>query len=345
MKKLLNTLFISQEDMYLTRDGENVVVKKEGETISRYPIHILEQITCFNYTGISPALMKLCIERNVNVSFITPYGKFCGRIIGETNGNVLLRRKQYKMADNEESVGFVKNIVFAKGRNTKNILNRLLRDHKEKIDVKKVKDSVEKIGLLLDEIKKTDDLDKDSYRGYEGIIARLYFNCFDEMILKQREDFYFTDRNKRPPMDRVNAMLSFLYSILSLDVQSALESVGIDSYVGFFHTDRPGRASMALDMMEEMRAYMVDRLVVSMINLEEIRPSHFEEKENGAVLLNEKGRKIVLEKWNQKKQTELEHPFLKERHKLGLLPYIQAMLLNRHIKGDLESYPPFIIRS
>lgn len=345
MKKLLNTLFITQEDVYLSRDGENVVIIKENKAISRFPIHILEQITCFNYAGVSPALIGLCIENNVSISFLTPFGKFCGRITGKTSGNVLLRRNQYRMADNAQSTDFTKNIVYAKGKNSKNILCRLIRDHGQKIDAKRVNQGVDKIEILLNEIKNSQSMDKESIRGYEGIIAKTYFDCFDEMILRQKNEFYFRERNKRPPIDRVNAMLSFLYSILSLDVQSALETVGIDSYVGFFHTDRPGRASMALDMMEEMRAYLVDRLVVSMINLEEIKPRHFEVKENGAVLLNDKGRKLMLEKWNQRKQKEIEHPFLKEKHKVGLLPYIQATLLSRYIRGDLESYPPFLIRS
>ena len=196
--------------------------------------------------------------------------------------------------------------------------------------------------IIMEEVKNTDN--KDTIRGLEGTLAKLYFNCFDDMIIRNKDDFVFLSRTKRPPLDKVNAMLSFLYTLLSLEVKSALEATGIDSFVGFFHTDRPGRASMALDIMEELRAYMVDRTVLSMINLGIVTKKDFEQKESGAVLLNDKGRSKVIEYWQSKKQTEIQHPFLKENIKLGLLPHVQAMLLNRYIRKDLEAYPPFIMK-
>lgn len=342
MKKLLNTLYITKENVYLSKEGDNVVILEEGKTLGRFPIHILDGIVCFNYVGVSPSLMKFCNEKNILLSFFSPYGRFCGRLIGETNGNVLLRRKQYKMADNEESLDFVANLIYAKAYNSKKILQRGMRDHGDNIDFQKMSAVIKKIESLMEEIKLVKN--KDQIRGIEGNIARLYFSVFDELITKQREHFYFLERNKRPPLDRVNALLSFLYSMLTYEIQSALEGVGIDSYVGFFHVDRPGRSSMALDILEEFRGYLCDRTTLSLINLSIINKSHFETKENGAVLLNDKGRDKVLEYWQNKKHEIIEHPFLGEKIKVGLLPHVQGMLLNRYIRGDIESYPPFLIR-
>ncbi|MDY5729953.1 MAG: type I-C CRISPR-associated endonuclease Cas1c [Eubacteriales bacterium] len=342
MKKLLNTLYVTKENAYLSKDGENIVIREEGVELGRFPKHIIESIICFNYTGVSPALLAMCLENQITLSFVNPYGKFCGSLTGSTNGNVLLRRRQYAMADNESSLEFVRNIIYAKGLNSKKILKRAILDHGQRIGKEKIEKKVQNIALLLQEIKNASD--KDSIRGFEGAIAKEYFDCFDECILKQKQDFYFHGRSKRPPMDRVNAMLSFLYTLLAHDVSSALLCVGIDSYVGFFHADRPGRASMALDMMEEFRAYLVDRTVISLINLNIIDAVDFETKESGAVLLNDKGRKKVLEYWQKRKQTEIVHPYLKEKIKIGLLPYAQALLLNRYLRQDIDAYPPFLIK-
>ncbi len=342
MKKLLNTLYISKENVYLSKEGENVVILEEGKTIGRFPIHILDGIVSFSYVGVSPSLMKFCNEKNLLLSFFTPYGRFCGRVIGETNGNVLLRRKQYQMADGVESVEFTSNLIYSKAYNSKKILQRALRDHKDKIDTQRILFAIDSITNLMDEIRISED--KDQIRGIEGTIARVYFSVFDELIINQRKDFYFIERSKRPPLDRLNALLSFLYSMLTYDIQSALEGVGIDSYVGFFHVDRPGRCSMALDLLEEFRGFLCDRSALSMINLSIINKNHFIEKENGAILLNEKGRDKVLEYWQKRKHDIIEHPFLKEKIKIGLLPHVQSMLLNRYIRGDLESYPPFLMK-
>lgn len=342
MKKLLNTLYVTKEQAYLSKDDQNVVITEDGVQIGRYPIHILNDIICFSYLGVSPALMRLCSENNIGISFLTPQGKFCGRVIGTENGNVLLRRQQYRMADSEESVGFVRNIIYAKGLNSKRILRRCLLDHKDKVNSKKLEENIAKIDGCLTKIKESDE--KDTIRGYEGIVAKTYFDCFDELILQQKSDFSFNERSKRPPEDNVNSMLSLLYTLLAHDVGSALSAVGIDSYVGFMHTDRPGRMSMALDMMEELRGFMVDRTVLTIINLKIVKGNDFEKKESGAVLIKDSGRKKIIEYWQKRKQTEIVHPYLKEKVKIGLLPHVQSMLLNSYIRGDLESYPPFIIK-
>lgn len=342
MRKLLNTLYITDELCYLSKDGENIVIKKDDKEIKRLPIHILEGIICFNYNGVSPGTMRLCNENNISITFLTPTGRLCGRFTGKTNGNVYLRRTQYRYADNEEiSLKLAKQFITGKMINSRKVLKRLIRDHGEKVDVNKINSVSED---LLSKIKNIETIqNKDSLRGIEGEGARKYFNCFDEMILQQKEDFYFNGRNKRPPMDNVNALLSYLYSILTYEIQSALESVGLDSYVGFFHTDRPGRASLALDMIEELRSYMVDRFVITMINKKQITKGNFIKKENGSVIMDDDGRKIILTAWQDRKREEIIHPFLKEKIMIGLIPYVQAQLLARYIRGDLDEYPPYLI--
>lgn len=342
MRKLLNTLYITKEDYYLSSERENFVIFQGNKEIARFPNHIIEQIICFNYTGCSPSAFKLCSENKINISFLTPYGKYCGRFMGETKGNVLLRRKQYRIANSEESLDFVKNIIYAKIYNSRKVLQRASRDHGNFIDKEKIEKSIHNLEILMKDVKSANN--KDSIRGVEGLASKYYFECFNEMIIKQKEDFRFESRNRRPPTDRVNALLSFLYTMLILDVQSSIEALGIDSYVGFFHTDRPGRASMALDMVEDLRAYLVDRLVLSLINLQVINDSHFETKENEAVLLNDKGRELVLKKWNEKKQQVIIHPYIEEKIKIGLIPHVQGMLFSAYMRGDIDAYPPFLIK-
>ena len=263
-------------------------------------------------------------------------------VVGKENGNVLLRRKQYQMVDSEASIAFVRNIIYAKGLNSKRILRRCILDHGDKVNTIKLAEKIKEIDNSLEKIKVADD--KDAIRGYEGLVAKTYFDCFDELILQRKTDFPFNGRSKRPPEDNVNSMLSLLYTFLAHDIGSALSAVGIDSYVGFMHTDRPGRMSMALDVMEELRGFMVDRTVLSMINLKIIEKSDFEKKESNAVLIKESGRKKIIEYWQKRKQTEILHPYLKERVKIGLLPHVQSMLLSSYMRGDLEAYPPFIIK-
>lgn len=340
MKKLLNVLYVTNPDYYLRKEGRNIVISLENQRIARYPIHILKQIVCFNYMGVSPDLMKMCMEENVAISFFTPYGKYCGRVLGASYGNIYTRKKQYQLVDSQESLDFVKNIIYAKAYNSRKVLIRGKLDHKEKVDLNRLEEAIQTIKEFMLEIPK--QTDKDSIRGIEGIIAREYFSVLDELIVKQRKDFYFIQRSKRPPKDCFNALLSFLYAILTNSIAQALEGVGIDSYAGFFHTDRPGRVSMALDLIEEMRAYVVDKFCLSMVNLNRINRNHFEIKENQACLLNDKGRNLLLQYWNEREHEEIYHPFIEEKISLGLLPHVQAQLLNAYLRGDIESYPPFI---
>ena len=342
MRKLRNTLYITDELCYLFRDGTNIIVKVDDKVKGRFPIHILEQIVCFNYNGASPSVVQLCNENNVSIAYISPSGHYMGRFIGKTNGNVLLRREQYRIADSEgRSLPFVRNILLSKVTNSRKILRRAISDNPELIDQNLFTDSIAYLTTSIENILSSTSIE--SLRGYEGDSARTYFSCFNSLILKQTEDFIFAGRSKRPPLDRVNALLSFGYSILANEVQSALEVVGLDSFVGFLHTDRPGRPSLALDLMEELRAYLVDRFVLRLINLKSISSRDFEIKENKAVLLNDDGRKKFISHWQERKQEIIRHPFLDESFQKGLLPYAQAQLLARTIRGDINEYPPFFI--
>ena len=341
MRKLLNTLFVTSEDVYLTLDGENVVAKREQEVLARYPLHTLSGILCFSYPGASPALMGACAERGISLSFCTPRGKFLARVSGENNGNVLLRRTQYRIADNpEQSCRFARNMIFGKLYNARWSIERTRRDHGLRLDEEKLSDASRKIqGLLPDVLKETS---LDSLRGLEGTGATAYFGVFDEMILNQDDAFAFQSRSRRPPLNPVNAMLSFAYALLSNDCASALESVGLDSYVGFLHRDRPGRSSLALDLMEELRPCMADRFVLTMLNNRKLKPADFDWRENGSVTMKDDARRIFLQSWQEKKRDAITHPYLGEKIPWGLVPYVQALLLARTLREDLEEYPPFL---
>lgn len=343
MRKLLNVLYVTSEDAYLSKEGENVVVALEGAKKVQFPIHTLEGIVSFARGGASSYLMNLCAKNGVGLSFHGENGKFLARVQGPVHGNVLLRKKQYfTSANDDDSLEIAKNIVYAKILNSRTILQRFLRDNAKKSDFSDVVKVVEKINGSLKCIEKIESIE--TLRGVEGDCAKNYFNVFDRMILNQKKDFLFNGRNRRPPLDNVNALLSFLYTMLASDVQSALESVGLDPYVGFLHEDRPGRPSLALDIMEELRSYMVDRAVLSLINTGQICSKNFVKKENGAVIMDDDARKIVLEAWFKRKQEEITHPFLKEKIKIGLIPYTQALLLARYLRGDMEVYPPFLVK-
>lgn len=342
MKKLLNTLYITNENYYLFKSRENVVIKEEDNVIGRFPIHILEHIVTFSYLGVSPGVIKLCSENDISITYLTPQGWYCGKFIGPTNGNVLLRREQYRIADDDEkSLTIARAMIEAKLINSRKIYMRLLEDHGERVERSKVKDVINYINDQTESVRSCES--KESLRGLEGDVARAYFQTFDELILQQKDDFKFVMRSKRPPLNRVNAVLSFLYSVLTNEIKNALETVGLDPYVGVFHTDRPGRAGLSLDLIEEMRSYLVDRFVVTLINRRQIKPEDFEIKENLSVLLNEKGRKKILAKWQERKHQEIMHPYLKEKIKIGLIPYVQAQLLSRYIRGDISFYPPLLI--
>lgn len=340
MRRLLNTLFVTSADAYLSLDGENIVVLKNEVEAIRIPLHNLEGIVTFGYTGASPALMDACAKRNISLCFMTQSGNFRGRFIGKVRGNVTLRKAQYFMSEDKlKSTLFARNFILGKVFNSKWVIERATRDYVLRLDVDKLKRISSNLSNTINLIKNCTNLEQ--LRGFEGEAARQYFSIFDDLILQQKEEFYFKQRNKRPPLDNVNAMLSFVYTLLANDVTSALETVGLDPYVGFLHRDRPGRVSLALDLMEELRSVFADRFVISLINKKIINASGFIKKENGAVLMDDDTRKTILSKWQERKREELKHPFLKEKIEWGLVPYVQAMMLARCIRGDLEEYPPF----
>lgn len=341
MKKLLNTLYITTPDRYISLDGENVVISAERQEIGRVPLHNLERIMMFGGAGASPALMGKCVSESRELVFMSRSGKFLARVEGEVNGNVLLRRKQYRVADNsQESLEIARNIIAAKLYNSRWVLERTIRDHSMRIDTELFKSKSLFLKNAVDNAMKAGNID--ILRGIEGEAASVYFSVFDDMILQQKDDFRFNGRNRRPPLDRVNAMLSFAYSLCTSMCTSALEAVGLDAYVGFMHTDRPGRRSLALDLLEEFRAVMCDRFVLTMINKRTISPDHFEMREDGAVLLNDDGRRAFLTAWQNRKDEEIKHPFLEEKVQWGMIPYTQALLLSRYLRDDLDSYPPFL---
>ena len=328
-------------DSYLACDGENVLIKIMDEIKFRVPVHNLEGIVCFGFAGASPGLMHLCCERGVEISFLTEYGKFMGRVTGSISGNVLLRRTQYRWSDNPAvSLRLSKRFIVAKIANSRAVLHRALRDHSDVVDEELLGNTIQRLSETVNELEDAGNVD--AVRGIEGHSARLYFNAFDELLLTQKDAFSMINRNRRPPLDRINALLSFLYTLLTHEVVSALESVGLDPQVGFLHKDRPGRQSLALDLMEELRSHFADRLAVTLVNRNQISSNGFIIKENGAVIMDDDTRKEVLTAWQKRKQEEIMHPYLQEKIPIGLVPYTQALLLARHIRGDLEDYPPFL---
>lgn len=341
MKQLLNTLFVTSEDVYLSVEGENVLANKAQQVIARYPLHTLQTIVSFSYSGASPALMGACAERGIGLAFCTPRGRFLARVTGETSGNVLLRREQYRIADNDRrSCAIAKNMIFGKLSNSAASLQRTLRDHAPRVTDCGLEDAARQIKEVLPLVLEAPDME--ALRGLEGVGAAAYFSVFDHLLLNRKEDFFFHGRSRRPPLDRVNAMLSFAYSLLAHDCASALESVGLDSYVGFLHRDRPGRTSLALDLMEELRPCMADRFVLTLVNNRMIRPEDFQTQDSGAVLLTEEGRKKFLQAWQERKRDTLTHPYLNEKMSWGMIPYIQVLLLARYLRSDLDAYPPFL---
>jgi len=341
MRKLLNTLFITQTDAYLSLDGDNIIILKKETTLGRVPLHNLEAIVTFGYTGASPALMGYCAKRNIALVFLTASGRFLARVIGESKGNVILRKKQYKISENEElSCQIARNFITAKVYNSKWIIERIIRDYPLRINITEFREVSDHLTELLPEIRKCQCLER--LRGLEGQAASSYYKIFNQMILQQKDDFNFYGRSRRPPLDAVNAMLSFAYTLLANDVAAALESVGIDAYVGFLHRDRPGRISLALDLMEELRGVFADRFVLSVINKKVLKKEDFVKKESGAVIMTEEARKKFLVAWQDKKSDKITHPYLKEKITWGLVPYSQSLLLARYLRGDLDEYPPFL---
>lgn len=341
MKKLLNTLYITQPDVYLSLDGENLVLLKEQNKLARMPLHNLEAVVAFGYAWASPSLMGYCAERHISLVFLTMNGRFLARVIGKSKGNVVLRKKQYLLSENEtESARIARNFILGKLYNQKWILERATRDYPLRIDVEHFKEVSKQLSGFMQDIRICEDLER--LRGLEGLAAVCYNKIWDQMILQQKEDFYFHKRSRRPPMDKVNAMLSFVYTLLANDVASALEAVGLDAYVGFLHRDRPGRVSLALDLMEELRGVVADKFVLSQINKKTVSKDDFLTKENGAVIMTDEARKKFLVAWQSKKQEKMTHPYLGESIQWGLVPHAQALLLARYLRGDLDEYPPFM---
>ena len=341
MKRLLNTLYVMTQDAYLAREGETVLVRVDHETKQRFPVIGLGGIVCFGQVSCSPPLMKLCADSGVAISFLSERGRFYARVQGEVSGNVLLRREQYRWADDEgASAALARGFVSGKIANARTVLLRAMRDHPDSPGVDALGDAARELATLLDTLQSVDDVD--AVRGFEGMAGHTYFGVFDHLITAQKEDFSFRERSRRPPLDNVNGLLSFLYTILAHDVAAALEAHGLDPAVGFLHRDRPGRHSLALDMMEELRLYLADRLALSLINRRQVTAKGFKTTESGAVHMTDDTRKEVLIAYQKRKQEEIAHPWLGESVHVGLLPYVQAQLLARHLRGDLDGYPPFI---
>lgn len=340
MKKLLNTLYVSTQGMYLHREGETLVAELNREVRMRLPIHTLSGIVCFGNVMCSPFLLGLCGERGVHVSFLSEHGRFLARVSGSVSGNVLLRREQHRVvSDNLKACEIARNMVIGKIANSRTVLQRVLRDHGENSDV------AHAVAMLANVIRRAQNSrDIDTLRGLEGEAASRYFDVFDALIVSQKEDFAMRGRSRRPPLDPVNALLSFLYTLLAHDCEAALEGVGLDPQMGFLHALRPGRPSLALDLMEEFRSVLADRMAVSLINLNQVTARGFIPSESGAVMMKDDTRKVVLTAWQKRKQEVVMHPFLGEKVEVGLLPHVQALLLARHLRGDLDAYPPYLMK-
>ncbi|MDO5673853.1 MAG: type I-C CRISPR-associated endonuclease Cas1c [bacterium] len=340
MKKLLNTLFVTTQGAYLAKDGETVAVRIEQSTALRVPVHTLASIVCFGNVGCSPFLLGMCGERGVTVSFLTENGRFLARVQGPVSGNVLLRREQYRRADDlSASAALATACVLGKIANCRTVLQRALRDHSGKLDEDAVQAAVDHLFAALRSLQQNPNLEQ--VRGIEGDAARIYFQALNHLILRDKNVFFMDGRNRRPPLDPVNCLLSFLYTLLRHDVSGALEGVGLDPAVGFLHRDRPGRPSLALDIMEEFRPF-ADRMALSLINLGQLQPRDFSQSGSGSITLSDTARKTVLTAYQKRKQEEMRHPFLEENMALGLFPHVQALLLARHLRGDLDGYPPLL---
>ena len=341
MKKLQNTLYVTSPEAYLALDGENVVVRSDDDILGRIPLHNLESIVSFGFRGASPALMGACAEHGVGLCFLTRHGRFLARVSGPVQGNVLLRTAQMRAADDpSRGVPIAQMFLLGKIYNGRWLLEHFCRDHPMRIDTDAVSDSISQMKTALQLIPTATS--GDMLMGIEGSAAKAYFAAFPHLILRNAADFPFDGRNRRPPLDPVNALLSFTYTLLGNEIAGALEAVGLDPAVGFLHTLRPGRKSLALDLLEELRAPLADRFVLSQINLGTITRKDFDQKENGAFFLKDDARRTFLAAWQKRKQETLTHPYLKEKLPWGLVPYVQAMLLSRFLRGDLDAYPPFL---
>lgn len=340
MRKLLNTIYITNEKMYLTLDGENLVCKLDGETKLRIPFENVENIVCFNYVGCSPALMGKCVSKTIPINFISPQGKFLAKVCGETKGNVFLRVAQIDMF-RENRLLLAKNTMAAKFSNTRQLIRRTLHDNAQLREDQQIRRVMETLNTGIDKVFQAKTMEE--IVGIEGNCAQNYFSVFDKLITNQKVPFTFEFRTKRPPLDPINALLSFVYTLLTSEFAAALETVGLDSYIGFCHALRSGRSSLACDLVEETRC-IAERFVITLLNLQIIGEKDFEKQISGAVWLNEEGRKKVLTRWQEKKRTDIVHPYLKQKMPLGLLPYVQSNLLAKYVRGESENYPPFLLK-
>lgn len=341
MKKLLNTLYVTTPEAYLMLEGENVVVRADGNELGRMPLHNLEAILSFNYPGASPALMGECAQRNIDLCFFTPTNRFLARVVGSTHGSLALRRAQYEWSkDAGKRLKVAQLFITGKIYNERWVVERTLRDHEERVDAEKLTTVSTRLAGYARNAAVCPDMD--ALRGLEAVAASAYFSVFDDMIIGDKRSFPFEGRSRRPPLDRVNALLSFAYSLLAREAASALTGVGLDPYSGFMHADRAGRASLALDLMEELRAPFADRFVLSLINRRMVEAKQFTRKENGAILMDDNLRKQFLTGWQERKRETITHPYLDEKLPWGLVSHAQALLLSRWLRGDLEGYPPFL---
>lgn len=340
MKQLLNTLYVMTPNAYLASSGNNVKIILEKEVVAQLPLQNFESIVTSSYSGVSPALMRKCLDQGISLTFLSEFGQLKGQVTGKITGNVFLRKTQYFNSENEQaSLLIAKNFILGKVYNHRWIIERFTRDHPLQINFQEFKSVSERLASGLADIENASTLEQ--LRGIEGNLASEYFSLFDQMIINQKSDFQYNGRSRRPPMDNVNALLSFAYSLLANECAVALTANGLDSYIGFLHSDRPGRQSLALDLMEELRGVMADRFVLKLINKNEIHGRDFIRKEDGAVLLKDDSRKLFLSKWQDSKKQKIVHPFLKEKIEWGLVPFVQAQLLARYLRGDLDGYPPF----
>lgn len=341
MKKLLNTVYVITEGAALKKDGENLVAEIEGADKSRVPLHMLASVVAFGPILLSPALIGACADRGITIVLLDRAGRFQARVEGPVTGNVLLRRAQYKAADAPDDI--TRSIVMGKIANQRAVIRRALRDYgTEMNDAAKtaLEGATDRMGMILRRVQHRED-SLDLLRGAEGEAAALYFSVFDHLIRSPDPELRWTSRSRRPPLDAMNALLSFLYTLLTHDCRSACEAAGLDPAVGFLHRDRPGRPSLALDLMEELRAPLADRLALSLVNRRQLRASDFRQMDGGAVLLTDEARRTVLTAWQERKKEERLHPFLQEKAPFGLVPYLQAQMLARHLRGDLDAYPPW----
>ena len=341
MRRLLNTLYIVSPEAYCRLDGENIVLERGDAGSVRLPLHNLESVAIFSYKGICPALLGKCAADGIDMVFFSQEGKFLARVDGGQNGNVLLRREQYRIADDDKKrLSYAKRFVLGKVFNCRWVLERICRDHDGIAEIEEIKNVSASLRDSIKDINSSSSIQE--LMGMEGDCAKRYFSIFGSMILNSKETFFFEGRNRRPPTDPVNALLSFAYSLLSKECAAALSGAGLDPYVGFLHSDRPGRLSLALDLCEELRGPVADRFVLRGINLRIFSRDMFTFQDSGAVFLNDEGRKVFLQEWQKHKKEKIKHPFLQEKMEWGLVPFVQALLLARTVRGDYESYPPFM---